>query len=172
MRGDCAARCHSCASGRCARASHAGALVLVRPAYTFLTRSRLNTDWRASDAWRPSVVGDGQFGPASEAVLRIDRQPRPQFSVLFKTPDGNTASDWRLPSPPVNKNAHSIFAAHVRVGRWKKAAESDRLDHVYGFPSRQFASPVPRANKSLVAKNGSAEDKLFHLIRFTNKARS
>lgn len=153
-----------------ARFAWPGSRARVRPAYTFLTRSRLNTDWRAYDAWRPSAVGDGQFSPALKAAPRIDRQPRPQFSVLFKTTDGNAASDWHLLSPPLKQTAHSFFAAHVRVGHWKKAAESARLDHVYGFPSRQSASPVPRANKSLVAKNGSAEDKLFHLVRFTNKA--
>lgn len=153
-----------------ARFACRGPRIRVRPAYTFFTRSRLNTDWRAYDAWRPSAVGDGQFSPALKAAPHIDHQPWRQFSVLFKTLDGNGASDWRLISPPLNETAHPFFAAHVRVGRWKKAAESGRLDHVYGFPSRQSASPVPRANKSLVAKNGSAEDKLFHLVRFTNKA--
>lgn len=44
----------------------------------------------------------------------------------------------------------------------KSGTKSGRLDHVYGSPSRLSTSTVARANKSLAAKKGPNEDKLFH----------
>lgn len=60
--------------------------------------------------------------------------------------------------------------------REKSGTKSARRDHVYGSPSWLSTGTVARANKSLAAKNGSNEDKLFHytpachrLARFTNR---
>lgn len=120
-------------AGRSARTSHAGSRERVQPAYTFFTRSPLDTDWRATHAWRPSAGGQSQFRSASWAESSFRFQWKSPFSILFETSLRKTRCGWWNISPLFHSSAQWKNSAHVRVGRWKKAAESTDLIMFMGF---------------------------------------
>lgn len=156
-------------AGRSARTSHAGSRERVQPAYTFFTRSPLDTDWRATHARRPSAGGQSQFRSAFWAESSFHLQWKSPFSILFVTLLRKTPSGLAEFIPSILQLRPVQEYRPCSGGAREKSGRVDRLDHVYGFPSRQSANAEPRANKSLVAKNGSAEDKLFLLVRFTKQ---
>lgn len=120
-------------AGRSARTSHAGPRERVQPAYTFFTRSPLDTDWRATYARRPSAGGQSQFRSAFWAESSFCLQWKSQFSILFETQLRKTPCGWWNVSPPFDNSAQCENSAYVRVGRGKKAAESVDLIMFMGF---------------------------------------
>lgn len=171
MRCGCATRCHPCArvsgperahlacrtSGACATGLHL--------LYAFASRHRLARDTRPTPLRRriePILL---------RLVGGVVILPPMEKSIFYPFRNLALKNSLRLVECiPSVQWLRLVQEFRLRTGGAReKSGRVGWLGHVYGFPSRQSANAEPRANKSLVAKNGSAGDKLLHLVRFTKQ---